>query len=294
MTRSRTWIGALAGSLLLLNAGTVTAQTPDGLLAQEAATSGSTEVAKSGFEAVEKQVETEEATELKLSAGGLLATGNSRSLALTGSGQLRLRRSANQYTMNLAGNYARSAATPDDSMETSVENVQGRIRYDRFLSESWSLFVAQSARRDRFQGLDLRLNFDPGVAYYFFDVEKHRLWAELGYDLQYDVRDDEAIEAAADTTDPIAKTEVRHSGRAFAGYENNLNEAVRFNTGLEYIQAFADTENWRLNWDVGITSAISTNFSLATTFSLRYDNNPLEGVRKTDTITALNLVYQLL
>jgi putative salt-induced outer membrane protein len=45
---------------------------------------------------------------------------------------------------------------------------------------------------------------------------------------------------------------------------------------------------------VGLSSSISTAFSLATTFSLRYDNNPLPGIRKTDTTTALSLVYQLL
>jgi putative salt-induced outer membrane protein len=139
--------------------------------------------------------------------------------------------------------------------------------------------------------LDLRLNFDPGVAYYVIDVEKHRLWGELGYDLQYDIRDEEVIEAA---TEPLDKTQARHSARAFVGYQNDLNEAVRFNTGVEYIQAIVDTENWRLNWQAGLTSSISTNFSLATTFSLAYDNNPLPGVENTDTTTALSLVYTLL
>jgi putative salt-induced outer membrane protein len=267
------------------------AQTPEGLMKQDAATSGKTDVAKGGFETTAKPAEARETTALKLSAGGMMATGNSRNLSLTGVGQLRLRRAENQYSADIAGNYGRAATAANEPMETSVENVQGRIRYDRFLSPKWSLFVAQSARKDRFQGLALRLNFDPGVAYYVFEVDKHRLWAELGYDLQYDIRDERFLLAA---TEPITKTETRHSVRAFAGYENDLNEAVRFHTGLEYIQAIVDTENWRLNWDVGLTSSISTNFSLASTFSLRYDHNPLPGVRNTDTTTALSLVYTLL
>jgi putative salt-induced outer membrane protein len=279
---------------LVAAAGTAAAQSPEGLMKQDAATSGSTEVAKSGFETVQKPADAKEATELKLSAGGLMATGNSRSLALTGSGQLRLRRAENEYSANFAANYARAAAAAGEPMETTVENLQGRIRYDRFLTEHWSLFAAQSARKDRFQGLDLRLNFDPGVAYYVFEVEKHRLWGEAGYDLQYDVRSDEAILAAAAAAEPVSKTEVRHSARLFAGYQNDLNDAVRFNTGLEYLQAVVDTENWRLNWDVGLTSSISNDFSLATTFSLRYDHNPLPGVENTDTTTAVSLVYTLL
>ncbi len=269
-------------------------QTPEGLMSHDAATSGTTDVAHEGFEAAVVEEEAKEESDLELSAGGLLATGNSRSTAATAAGKLRLRRAANQYSASVAGNYARAASAPDAPMETSVENLQGRVRYDRFLSDSWSVFVAESARRDRFQGLALRLNFDPGLAYYFFDYEKHRLFAELGYDLQYDVRRDDTIaESALDGVD-VDKTEVRHSGRAFLGYDNKLNSAVSFSTGLEYIQAVTEAENWRVNWDVGLTSSISESFSLATTFSLRFDNNPLPGVEKTDTTTAVSLVYTLL
>ncbi len=296
MKRFNVWMGgALVCAALATSASPAASQTPEGLLKEESATTGSTDVAHHGFEqTAAKTTDTKEATEMKLSAGGLLATGNSRSMAFTGSGELRIRRAENQYFATIAANYARAAATPADSMETSVENVQARIRYDRFLSSEWALFLAESARKDRFQGLDLRLNFDPGVAYYLLDVEKHRLWAELGYDLQYDIRDEDAIIAAAAEGTTVEKTTTRHSGRAFVGYENNLNEAVRFNTGVEYIQAIVNTENWRLNWNVGLTSALSNAFSLATTFNLRYDNNPLPGVENTDTITAVSLVYQLL
>jgi len=290
MKRITSLAGLLGGFAL---ASHTAAQTPKGLMEQKAATSGSTDVAKGGFEKVSKPADQKEATELKLSAGGLLATGNSRSFAATGSSVLRLRRQLNEYSASVAGNYGRSAPTPADDMQTSVSNIQGRVRYDRFLSEHWSLFVAQSGRKDRFQGLALRLNFDPGVAFYFFDEDKHRLWAELGYDYQYDIRENAALRAApADA--PIDKTEGRHSARGFLGYENNINEILRFNTGVEYIQSVQDGKNWRLNWDTGITSAISNSFSFATTFSLRYDNNPLTGVRNTDTTTALNLVYTLL
>ncbi|MDF3068744.1 MAG: Peptide chain release factor [Polyangiaceae bacterium] len=283
-------ITSLAGMAFgLALAGHAAAQTPKGLMEQKTATSGTTDVAKGGFEKVTKPADQKEATELKLSAGGLLATGNSRSMAATGSGMLRLRRQLNEYSANIAANYGRAAPTQADDMQTSVSNIQGRIRYDRFLSEHWSLFVAQSARKDRFQGLELRLNFDPGLAFYFFDEDKHRLWVEAGYDLQYDIRENDALRVA-----PAPKTETRHSARGFLGYENNINEVLRFHTGVEYIQSVQESRNWRLNWDTGITSAISNKFSFATTFSLRYDNNPLVGVRKLDTLTALNLVYTLL
>lgn len=280
----------LAAAALLWSA---SAQAQESLLAGKNATEGKTDVANEGFEKVDVPSTENDVTELKLAAGGLMATGNSRSMAGTATGKARIRRKQNQYSADVAANYAESAPDLESDREVTVENYQGRIRYDRFLSERWALFAAESFRRDRFQGLGLRMNFDPGLAFYVMTVPKHRLWLEGGYDLQYDIRLDEAIEAAAAAGTEVTKTEVRHAARAFAGYDNSLNEHVTFYTGLEYLQAFADTRNWRLNWETSLTSSLSSKFSLATSFNLRYDNNPLPEVQKLDTVSAVNLVYTL-
>lgn len=285
----------LPATLAALAASATAAAQPAGLMKQDAATSGKTDVAAEGFQAAEKdQEDAKDATEAKLLAGGLMSTGNSRSLAATGSGLLRVRRGANQLSAAAAVNYSRSAAKPGEDMQTTVENYQGKVRYDRFVSKHVALFLSTSARRDRFQGLDLRLNLDPGVAYYFIDEKTHQLWTEVGYDLQYDVRRDDNIAAAALNGETVDKTEVQHSGRVFVGYSNSLNEHVKFNTGLEYLQGLPETERWRLNWDVGLSSSIGGDFSLATTFSLKYDHHPLPAVKELDTVTALNLVYTVM
>ena len=122
-----------------------------------------------------------------------------------------------------------------------------------------------------------------------------QLWTEVGYDLQYDVRRDENLQTALEETGTeLDKTDVRHSARLFLGYENNVNEAVTVSTGFEYLQGLPDTEYKRLNWDLGINSALYNALSIATTFSLRYDHRPLPSIKRTDTVTAVNLVYQLL
>ncbi len=264
------------------------------VLGVDQATAGTTEVAVEGVEIVaDLPVDETRATDVKISAGGLMSTGNAESLAATGNATMRIRREANQYSAALAMNYARASVDGADA-ETTVENYQARVRYDRFLSKHWALFMAESGRRDRFQGLDLRFNFAPGAAYYFISEASHRFWGEFGYDLQYDIRESSAVANAAEAGTPVATTETRHNARLFAGYENNLNEHVKFTTGLEYLQAFASTENWRLNWDLGLNAVIAGDFSLATTFFLRYDNNPLPEIRKLDTVTAVSVVYTLL
>ncbi len=274
------------------------AQPAASVMTHETATAGSAEVAGNTFDTVKKPEDpaaAKDATEAKVQAGGLSAAGNSRSLALTSVANLRVRRSLNEVSVAAAANFGRSAAAPNEKMKTSVENYQGKLRYDRFVSERFALFVAQSGRKDRFQGLDLRLNLDPGVAYYLLDEPKHQLWAELGYDLQFDIiRDESIVDAFLANGEIINKTNTRHSARVFAGYRNTLSETLAFTTGVEYLQGIPETKFWRLNWDAGINTSISTAFSLATTFSLKYDHQPLSGIKSTDTITALNLVYQLL
>jgi putative salt-induced outer membrane protein len=285
--------GALGSSTLLPRLAAAQ-DAPAGVMKQDAATSGTTDVATSGFATTADKKDANDATEAKIQAGGLSASGNSRSLALTSLASVRARRGANEFSAAAAANYGRSAAKPSDPVQTTIENYQGKVRYDRFVSDPLALFTSLSGRRDRFQGLDLRLNLDPGLAYYFVQAPKHQLWAEAGYDLQYDIRRNSAIADALVQGTILVKAKTRHSARLFAGYRNNLNDAVTFNTGVEYLQGLPETQFWRFNWDVGLTAAIAAKFSLATTFSLRYDNQPLTGIKSTDTLTAINLVYQLL
>ena len=275
---------------------------PKGLAKDDPATKGTTDVTTDTFEGGKKDdpEKAKDTTELSIAAGGLAASGNSKLLALTTASTFRLRREQNQFSAVLAGNYTRTGPPGGGESVTTVENIQGKTRYDRFLSGEFGVFLGVQGRRDRFQGLNLRLQVDPGVFYYFIDEASQQLWSELGYDLLYDIRRDDSIFDAAGNRlkdakgDDLGKTKTVHSGRLFVGYSNKLNDAVTFTLGLEYLQALKDTTFWKFNGDAAITSKLGKRFSLATSFSLRYDHEPLPGKQKTDTITALNLVYTML
>lgn len=271
-----------------------------GLAAPKTATTGSTEVATSSFEGQAKpEVKaSNDATEAKLSAGALVTTGNARAMSTTAAGTFRLRRSENQLSVAAALNYAKSKPPTETRMATTAENYQGKARYDRFVSKHVALFGALSLRKDEFQGLDVRLNLDPGVAYYFIDDKPVQLWTELGYDYQYDLRTLDAVRAANATLavgdEQLSRKQSRHSGRLFVGYVTAVNDNVSLTSGVEYLQALTETENWRLVADAGINATLSGKLSLSTTLTVRYDHNPLPKLQKTDTIESVNLVYTLL
>lgn len=286
-----------------------TNQVAEGISAQSSASSGQTTVvAKDTFGKAKTLEEIEEertnASQASVQAGGLFATGNARSLAITAAADLRIRRAHHQFGAAAAANYGR-AGTTTTPIDTTVQNLQGLVRYDYFLNDIWSLFLQTSGRHDRFQGLDFRANIDPGASAYVLNDKKHRLWFELGYDFQYDVRRRENVLAvralpAEDGGDPaFARTIDRHNVRGFVGYDNQLNSHITFTTGLEYLQPFAHAssdkrdpiDGWRFTWNNALKSSLSESFSAATTFTLRYDNLPLPGVEKLDALTAVNLIY---
>jgi len=281
--------GALAGEPL-----------PKGTVKGDAVSKGKTDVTQEGFQSAAAKDDAKDATELAINAGGMLASGNSTLIAGTAGFNHRLRREDNQFTLIAAGNYSRASADGRVPPTTTVENLQGRARYDRFFATDFTFFLGLQARRDRFAGLDLRAQVDPGVGYYFVNLKERVFWAELGYDFLYDVRRDDA-RAAKDAAGkpipgaaPLDKTKAVHSARAFLGYRYKINDGVAISSGIELLQGLDELDTRRVNGDLVVTSKFTSTFSLATSFLLRYDNKPLPGKQEFDLVTAINLVYTLL
>lgn len=229
-----------------------------------------------------------------VSAGGLTSSGNSKLVAFTGSGLFDARYGDNGYGASLIGNYGRSAAAADAPMETTTENLQGRLRYDRYLLDDASVFAMATGRHDRFQGLAFRLNLDPGFKYLFVNRPATALWGELGYDFQYDVRTDEGRETRDDSgvvIDTLDKTETDHSVRTYLGLRHSFSKDVTFSNGLEYLQSFIDTKRYRFNYDILLAANIWGGLAFGAGFSARFDNQPLPDKKKLDTATTLSLVY---
>lgn len=232
-------------------------------------------------------------TTAQVSAGGLSSSGNSKLVAFTGSGAVDWRGGYNGLGASLVGNYGRSAP-PGEEMRTTAENAQGRLRYDRYLIEDASVFMLVTGRHDKFQGLAFRLNLDPGFKYLFVNRPKTQLWAEAGYDFQYDTRTSDGRRVLDDMGMLIGrldKHESDHSARLFLGFKHAFNEDVAVVNGMEFLQSFVDDERRRFNYDLLFTAKVWGDLALGVGFNARYDNQPLPEKVKLDTATTLSLVY---
>lgn len=258
-------------------------------------TSGSTEVInEKPLVHTKREGEVENTTELSLQGGALVAGGNARTAAMTGATRFFRRMGPSEITNQNAVNYARTAADEGSAMETTVENYQFRLRYEYFFTNNVSAFLAAQARRDRFQGLNVRLGIDPGVAYYFVRNDTTRFWLEGGYDFQYEERTQETVDLGEAEGTPIDKSLVGHNARFFLGYDQRLDDRLHLVSGLEYFKSLTSNDDWRLNWDTSLNVALIDNFSLAIGSLALYNNNPLPGIKKLDVTSSLSFVYTLL
>jgi putative salt-induced outer membrane protein len=253
-------------------------------------------------------------TNVTLAAGGQLATGNSQLLAGTANGKYEMRRGDNGFSASVLGNYGQGATEAGAEQHVTAENIQGRVRYDRYFGDRFSIFLIDTERHDRFQGLAIRTNVDPGVKYILAKTEETVFWGELGYDFQYDVRLDSALPEVDANGNPVnaggstigtngavgpqallPKTATSQSGRVYLGFKHAFSKEVTFTTGLEYLQAFAassgSSSDYRINYDALFAANLAGGFALGLGFSARYDHAPIPGKEQTDTSSTISLIY---
>jgi Protein of unknown function, DUF481 len=229
-------------------------------------------------------------TTIALSSGGQGSSGNSRLLAITANGMFETRFDDNGIGFSMLGNYGRSAP-PGQSVQTTTENLQGCARYDRYIIEKASFFLISTGRHDRFQGIDFRLNLDPGFKYLFVAEPATAVWGEAGYDFQYDIRRADALVDPTGARPPLDKTAVDHSGRAFIGLRLAFTDQVTLSSGVEYLQSLVETTRSRVNFDALFAAKVGAGLAVGFGLGLRYDNAPLPGKEKLDTTTNVSLIY---
>jgi hypothetical protein len=210
-------------------------------------------------------------------------------------GNVESRFGMNGLGASVLGNYGQGAS-PGNAIVETAENVQGRIRYDRYIVNNASLFLINTLRHDRFQGIELRYNLDPGIKYLFLSQAVTTFWVEGGYDFQHDVREDSARVQVDSTGADIMgaplldKTATFHSLRAFLGFKHAFNEEVTLSTGVEYIESLTETHRW-INGDALFAAKVGAGLAVGVGVSVRYDSAPLPTKVNTDTATTLSLIY---
>jgi putative salt-induced outer membrane protein YdiY len=252
----------------------------------------------------EEDVSDNSETKLVITAGGVLQTGNTEVLQLNAGALFELVRGRHAFMAN--ANYVLGVGEGYDFDNPTAHNLNGKLRYDFYLTQMDAIFAAFVIRYDRFAGLAPRLQGQLGYMRNFFREQNdegavtHRFWGEIGGDITADFYDYSILAAMAMMpVDPtLPETDVIYSGRLFLGYLNELSDTAKFRTGLEALINLVDPGDSRINWESSLALSIAGNLQAELKFLMQVDTDPPgEGESEAapvDTTTTLNLVYTLL
>jgi len=254
-------------------------------------------------------------------AGLILTTGNSRVTTLAGGAKASRKADRNKFEGEVGGAFARSSlslasdvngngAIDDGEIEridqTTARSWLTRARYDRFLTDNNSVYVAALASGDKPAGKSFVGGGQAGYSRTLVENDTHNIVVEGGYDYSYE----DYIEG-----DGLSI----HSVRGYAGYTGELSEDTALGASSELLSNFneLDTptgpasrfEDSRLSNVISLTTQLHDSVNLRFGFTAKYDNvpapaPPFPGIEfaegfvpeadKLDTITDASIIVNFL
>ncbi len=201
------------------------------------------------------------------------AGGNTETTTLSAKNHLKY-----LFTEQLEGEWKLSALYGQTGGEKNAENYSTNLRMNYLFTKRFYAAGNVGWEKDEFAGIDNRYYLGPSVGYKFLTGPKHLLLGETGLDY--------VKEEYTDNTD---NNFIR--GRIYGQYVYAFSEKTKLKKTLEFLYDFNDSQNFNINSETSLTTLLSDQFSLKTSYEVKYDNDPTpETLHETDTILSVALV----
>jgi len=162
--------------------------------------------------------------------------------------------------------------------DESARYIFGGLRYERELSDRFSLFVAQGFESDKFAGYHLRHSSDIGVKYNIIKEETFYWLVETGYRYTNEKLNN-------------GSHNYKNSVRGYTETEKKWNPSVSTKYYLEYLPNVKEGKDYQINTELSVSAALTSIFSIKSAYLLRYDHLPAAtATTKTDTLLTTALV----
>lgn len=183
-----------------------------------------------------------------------------------------------KFSEKFEGDWKVSALNSKTEGIKSAERYASELRGDYLFSEHIYAGIAVGWFKDKFAGIDARYYAGPVAGYKVLVGPKHFLKTEAGLDY-----------VTEEYTNNTESDFLR--GRAFGAYEFHFTALNKFSQSLEYLYDFDNADNYNINTISAIVTVLSQNFSLKTSYEVKYDNEPVPvTLKKTDTMLAVSLL----
>jgi len=183
-----------------------------------------------------------------------------------------------KFSEQLEGSWKASALNSKSEGTKTAESYASELRGDYLFTEHFYAGLAAGWLKDKFAGIDSRYYAGPVGGYKVLVGPKHFLKTEAGLDY-----------VDEEYTNNTSSDYLR--GRAFGVYEFHFTELNKFMQSAEYLYDFDESDNYNINTVSALVTVLSQNFSLKTSYEIKYDNAPVPTtLKKTDTLLAVSLL----
>lgn len=168
---------------------------------------------------------------------------------------------ANSYLLSdadklkLDGRYLRGLA---NDIETA-KNWAVSLRYERELSDWYSLYGQQAQESDIFAGYENRYNSDLGFKLFMTKNDTTSWFAEAGYRYTSEFR-------------TRGEPKRLHFARLYSEANHAFNKNTSGKIFAEYLPNFTEPEDYMINGEASVSAVLSEIFSIKTGYAVRYRN----------------------
>lgn len=209
-------------------------------------------------------------------AGLAFASGNSDTRTANARVTATNKSDGNEYSFGIAGLYVR---TDGDTTARRWE-AQAQTRSNFFGRNFW--YGGLRYEEDPFSGFDHQGLVTSGVGWRFIDTERTRLLLQVGGGYKF-------LETKPQFDAPGRKQDT------FTGVSSAEFSHMLTNTTTLFDKAsgeFNATNNFVQN-EVGVAVKMTTRLALSLAYAVRHNTKPPPGFEKTDTLSTVNLVYEV-
>lgn len=216
-------------------------------------------------------------------AGLVIASGNTETE--TANAKLSLEREAGNWknAFGLAGLYA----SDEDGATAQRWEVLGQSDYSFSPKSFW--FGAARYEKDEFSGFEYQAILSSGLGRKFIDTNRTKFsgTAGVGYKF-FETRD-----AFDEVTGELLQAGDTDSEVVFRGTLDLDHQLTATTTLVDRLIVEAGADNTFVQNDISLQVKMTDVLALAVGYSVRHNTDPPVGFEKTDTLTTVNLVYEI-
>ena len=218
----------------------------------------------------------------KAEAGAVVARGNSTTDNANVKADVSREFIEWKHALGFTGVYA------SDELGATGQHWEGRQQTDYRFHPKGFWFESARYEEDRFSGVAYQATFGTGLGWRFFDTDDTKLVTQVGAGYKVSETQD-SIDDDGITFIPAERNE-ELIGQANVNFERKLTDTTKV---IEKFLVESGADSTFIQNDLSLQVRIMNALALAVGYSVRYNNNPPDGFTATDTLTTLNLVYEM-